>query len=68
MPVPPKGNPARPPELAVNAARTMGGVSILFGLLAGCGFYSLANTAPGGSAGPIVILGVITVGVFSVPS
>lgn len=67
MPIPPKGDPDRPLGLAVNAARTMGGISIAVGLMAGCFIFADLGEAPPGFRATIWILGFIMAGLCLVP-
>src|SRR4051812_32123714 len=61
---PPKGDPRRPIELAVNAARTLGVVSLIIGVLLGCALGFLSGRAPGGT---FALLGVALAAAYIVP-
>jgi hypothetical protein len=65
---PPKGDPRRPIELAVNAARTLGVVSILIGVLFGCIIGFLGGLGgPSTAATVVAVAGIALAAMYLVP-
>ena len=62
---PPRGDPRRPIELAVNAARTLGVVSLVIGVLFGCVMGYLSSQRDGATF--VAVAGIAVAAMYLVP-